>query len=571
MRDVAVPPAPGAQSLAPPPIAPTVARSDEPTELAPASSRGRVLALWCGVALYLGLRVLALVMAPELESDDSTGYLINAAIVRAYGVSGGHGLTPDFTPFYPVAIILAGLTKIDLVVAGRIVSLAFSLVLLGSVIGIGRRIASPKAVVAAVFLMAVSPMLVTLSVSVLSEPSYVGTIYLGLWLFLRQVREPRVAWGALLGLIFGLAFLNRIEGLLFLGAIPLLQLIERLVTGRRDRRSLGAVARWSAAYVLVFLVAVAPHVVWVSKQMGSFAINGRQAWSLLDSKFDGGDREKLLYGLDYSPKLENLAYMWGHPEERAKLVARTSPVVYVKLAARNVDVIYRDHLGELVGPGVVAFALLGLVALARRKLVFPLVLIAGFVVTALVPPLLQTHILLRHLAVLAPILLLLAGEGIVALVTLTVPRRAPLANRALPAVLTALMVAVSVVPLRDAIGAPVNPEYDPASLAEPARIVREAQRELNRQVVLCDRSGYLGQLTGARPIVIPHTDLQGFVKYLALNRADLLFINYQHLGTRPFAADFSRATPPPGFTLLYRGMSAAGYRVELYRLNLAAQ
>ena len=55
------------------------------TAAEPSGARGRAAAmmLGCGVAIYIGLRVLTLVLAPQLEDDDSTGYLINAAVLRA--------------------------------------------------------------------------------------------------------------------------------------------------------------------------------------------------------------------------------------------------------------------------------------------------------------------------------------------------------------------------------------------------------------------------------------------------------------------------------------------------------
>ncbi|HEV8356827.1 MAG TPA: glycosyltransferase family 39 protein [Gemmatimonadales bacterium] len=529
--------------------------------------RAAVIALWSGIAIYVGLRVLALVLAPELEDDDSTGYLINAAVLRAgpaYSIP-----TPDFTPFYPASIVLVGLTRIDLALAARLVSLAFSLLLLVAVIGIGRRIASPMGVALGVLLLAISPSLVPLSVSVLSEPSYVGTVYLGLWLFLRQVDRPRVAWGAALGLIFGLAFLNRIEGLLFLAAIPVLQVAAAYLAEHRDRLPPANLVRWSAAYIFVFLLLAGPQVWWVSHRMGSFSINGRQTWALLDPRFDVRDRERLLNGLDYSPQQENLTYMWTHPEARAKLAAGKSPMVWVKLAVRNADLIYRGHSGYLVGPGAVALFLFGLVAVLRRGSRFPPVLIGGFLATALTAPLFQSNIHLRNLAVLTPLVLLLAGEGISYLAALVAPSGAGIARRLVPVALTGALVMVSVLPLRDSIGVPLNQQYEPASLVEPVRIIREIQdRELHRPAVLCDRTGYLGQASGAMPIfVIPYTDMPGFVRYLALNHVDLLYIDHRSLGTRPFAADFSGPTPPPGFTLLYRGGSPGGNRRELYRVN----
>ena len=563
--------APRAQPLSPlpAPVAPPEAAA-EPSD---AGGPSAVVVLWCGVAIYVGLRVLALVLAPQLEDDDSTGYLINAAILRLGGANGIQIPSPDFTPFYPASIVLVGLAGIDLALAARLVSLAFSVLLLVAVIGIGRRIASPMGTALGVLLLAISPSLVPLSVSVLSEPSYVGTVYLGLWLFLRQVDRPRVAWGAALGLIFGLAFLNRIEGLLFLGAIPVFQVAAAFLAGHRDRPPPASLVRWSAAYILVFLLLAAPQVWWVSHRMGSFAINGRQVWALVDPRFDVQNRERLLNGLDYSPQQENLTYIATHPEARAKLAHATSPLVYVKLAARNADSIYRGHSAYLLGPGAMALFLFGLVAVLRQGSRFPPVLIGGFLATALTAPLFQSNIHLRNLAPLTPLVLLLAGEGIVFLAALVVPGGARIARRLVPATVTAAMLAVAVKPLRDTIGVPLNTQYDPASLVEPVRIIREIQdRELHRPAVLCDRTGYLGQASGAMPIiVIPYTDLAGFERYLALNHADLLYLDHRELGTRPFAADFSGPTPPPGFTLLYRGVSSYGHRRELYRVNRSSQ
>ena len=535
-----------------------------------AGGRAAAMMLGCGVAIYIGLRVLTLVLAPQLEDDDSTGYLINAAVLRAgpaYKIP-----TPDFTPFYPASIVLAGMTGIDQVLAARLVSFAFSLLLLVAVIGIGRRIASPMGVSLGVLLLAVSPALVPLSVSVLSEPSYIGTVYFGLWLFWRQADRPRVAWGAALGLIFGLAFLNRIEGLLFLAAIPVLQVAAAFLAKRPDRPPPASIGRWSAAYVFVFLLLAVPQVWWVSHRMGSFAINGRQTWALLDPRFDLENRERLLNGLDYSPQQENLTYMWTHPEVRAKLATRKSPMVWVKLAARNADLIYRGHSGNLFGPGAVALFLFGFVAVVRRGRKFPPLLIGGFLVTALTAPLFQSNIHLRNLEVLAPIVLLLAGEGIPFLTALVAPSDARRTGRLVPAALTTAMVAVAVPPLRDTIGVPLNGQYEPAFLVEPVRIIREIQdRELHRPAVLCDRTGYLGQASGAMPIiVVPYTDMAGFVKYLALNHADLVYLDSKSLDTRPFAADFSEPTPPPGFTLLYRRVWPGGNWRALYRVHFSA-
>jgi hypothetical protein len=71
-------------------------------------------------------------------------------------------------------------------------------------------------------------------------------------------------------------------------------------------------------------------------------------------------------------------------------------------------------------------------------------------------------------------------------------------------------------------------------------------------------------------IVVPYTDLAGFVKYLGLNHADLVYLDSKALQGRPFEADFSGPTPPPGFTLLYRHVWPGGNWRALYRVHFSS-
>ena len=78
---------------------------------------------------------------------------------------------------------------------------------------------------ATVALLALNPTLVDLSRSVLTEGLYVAVVYGGLLLLL-LCRGAGSDWrhGAALGALFALAFLARTEGLVFLVAIPVIQL-----------------------------------------------------------------------------------------------------------------------------------------------------------------------------------------------------------------------------------------------------------------------------------------------------------------------------------------------------------
>lgn len=45
-------------------------------------------------------------------------------------------------------------------------------------------------------------------------------MYLGLWLFMSQYKDPVISKGSLLGITFAVAFLTSVEGLLYIGVIP---------------------------------------------------------------------------------------------------------------------------------------------------------------------------------------------------------------------------------------------------------------------------------------------------------------------------------------------------------------
>jgi hypothetical protein len=513
---------------------------------------------------YTAVRVRAWQLSTRLEDHDSISYLRNAELLRALDLERLASVNPDHTPFYPLFTALFSMPGWSTEFGARLCSLAFSLALFGALVGIGRRYLEPSATVTGLLLLAFTPVLVLLSVSVLSEPSYIATVYIGLWLFVIQYRSPSAWNGALLGIIFGLAFLNRIEGLVYLGVIPLLQTAHYLIT-RQTRYSPRRLGIWALAYGLAFILTVAPQVWRVSNHMGEFSINGRQVWSALLTPNDGRSVNERIRGLDHSASQTNLEYLHGDPEARRQLGASVGPMSYIKLAARNFDKLLREQLGGLVGPGVVVFFAFGLLGLYRSGSRFFVLVVLTFMSASLLAPLLQTNLLPRHLAVIAPIMALIAGDGILRVAYSVTAPGSRQARRGVAATLAGLVIAGWLMPLRDGMAAPANTEYDPETLVEPVRLVRDSQEEiLERPARVARRKAYLSYYAGADGIHLPYTDYSGLVRYLALNDVDFLFLEYAHLADYPFVAEFERGAAPPGFSLLHRGEGPAG-RVELFR------
>jgi hypothetical protein len=513
---------------------------------------------------YTAVRVRAWQLSTRLEDHDSTSYLTNAELIRALDVDRLASVNPDHTPFYPFFTALFSLPGWSTEFGARLCSLAFSLALFGALVAIGRRYLEPYAIITGLLLLAFTPVLVLLSVSVLSEPSYIGTVYIGLWLFVVQYRSPNAWTGALLGTAFGLTFLNRIEGLIYLGLIPLLQAAHYLFT-RQTKYSLHRLGKWVLAYGLAYVVIVAPQIWRVSSHMGEFSINGRQVWSALLTPNDGRAIQERLRGLDYSAGQTNLEYLQRDPEARRQLRASVSPMSHIKLAARNFDKLQREQLGNLVGPGVLVFFAFGLVGLYRSGSRFFVLVALTFIGASLLAPLLQTNLLLRHLAVIVPIMALIAGDGILRVAHSITPPGSRQARQIVAPALAGLVVAGWLMPLRDGMAAPTNNEYAPETLAEPVRLVRLSQEEiLGRPARVARAKAYLTYYAGADGLRLPYTDYSGLVRYLILNRVDFLFLEYAHIAEFPFVTEFQRGDPPPGFALLHRGIGPVG-RVELFR------
>jgi 4-amino-4-deoxy-L-arabinose transferase-like glycosyltransferase len=514
------------------------------------------------VGLYLVLRVLVLLRTVLFEDHDSLGYLRDLEAIRSWNL---HLLTPDSLPGYPAAAALVSMLGLGDVTAARLTSVLFSLLLLAALYGIGRRLAPGREVLVGLLFLSVSPFLVTLSIGVLAEPTYVALVYGGLWLFWTQYREPSWPRAALLGAVFSLAFLTRVEGLFYLALLPLLQ-AAALAVHARLRTHWRVLVPWSAAYATMFVLVAAPQIARVSSQMGEPALNGRQVWSALVSQGDGRTQEEKVYGLEYSPTEINLRFLQSQPDARRALTSEASVGLYGKRAVLTFDDIVRSRVGRIVGPVFFGFFLFGMLALYRRGHRLELGMILLFLGAALVGPLLQEPLLDRHLVVVVPIVLLLAGIGAVdAADRLASSDRGRSGFRM--ALIAAALVTV-VVPLREAFSPPMeNWEYSPARLAGPLAVLAAQDQPADRRPRILTRTGYIAHFSGADFVFMPHTDLDGLTRYMSAQYADYLFLEHKHVRGRAFFAAFLADEPPAGFERIYRGRDEWGDVLELYRFN----
>jgi hypothetical protein len=441
--------------------------------------------------------------------------------------------------------------------------------------GIGAKLVKPMELAFGLLLLAFSPVLISLSFAVLTEPSYIAVVYVGFWYFLRHYRNPKVITSAVLGFIFGLAFLNRTEGIVYLAVIPALQVIYFLWKGRTEQ-SFKSIIYSCLVFAFCFSCMAVPQIMSVSQKVGSFALNGRQIWTKYSGIADNKSRKEMVYGLDFSPSQTNMAYLTEHPDILRTLSKRKESVNYInsiKKLLQKIDNIYHNSFCEIVGPLGFMLLAFGFLALLQRQYHFELFVIVSFILLNLSFSIIPEYPKVRYMAIALPFIFLLEGVGIVYITnSLFKHNISSVLRRIFPFMILFTMLIFSAITLKSALLPPQeNREYSPAELKTPAKIVREiAKIELKRAPVVTAHKRYLSYYTDATHYYIPFSDYKGLMQYCYLNNVDFIYLKYKNLKNYPFIEKFLDNDIDSELQLLFSGTDAAGDKIELYKFNREA-
>jgi hypothetical protein len=310
--------------------------------------------------------------------------------------------------------------------------------------------------------------------------------------------------------------------------------------------------------------------------MGAFAINGRQVWTLLlHSPTVGSGYLEKIYGLHFDPAQVNMVYLKQNFGAAAALATEGGGVGdllqgYLRTTVVNLDDLYSTRLTALIGHLAMIFFAFGIMHLYRTGRRFEVVLILAFIACGLVAPLLH-NVVIRHIVVVAPIMLLVAGIGVVSVAEMLAGSQSKESHTAPTIVamaLTFLVVAAWALPIRAALTPPDrNREYSYAELKEPARIIKDSAGAFaHRKPRVMARRAYIAYLANAEFIIMPYADYAGLLRYSALNEVDFVFLNPE-AEQFPFFEKFASDSVNTHFKLVYRGEDADGAPVTLYRFH----
>jgi hypothetical protein len=532
-------------------------------------------ALFLGIFIvYVVLRLIAWQQTVLVEDHDSLVYLDQIKIFRTFDLEKIINMGGFTTQFYPFTAAFLTWPGWSAETSARLCSMFFSSLLFLSVLGIGSRIAEAKGTACGLIILTFSPILIPFSFSVLAEPSYVALIYTGFWVLWTQYENPKFWKAGLLGAIFGLAFLTRIEALLNLFTIPFLQGVF-IFLGQRKEGSLKRFVGWTTVFALSFSLLAGLQIWRVSQKFGYFAIDERQVWTVARGVLDGKSYEEQINGLNFSPSQINVDYIRSHSEVQAQFASNASIKEVVVKSAKtivfNLDDFYRNKLNILFGPLGLLFFSAGLFGLYKSGRPWDAFLVLTFIAFNLVGPLLY-QVQIRYIAIIAPLMMLVVGIGLVHVAgsVATLWKRQKATENTLCFLCLLILLAAWALPLYWFYTSPTtfNGEYSPDSLREPARIVKSiAEKELRRPPILSARKGYLIYYADAKPAALPYTDIQGLARFCELNGVDFLFLEHRLIHGYPFLGAFNGGSLPAGFVLLYQGTDAFGGKMELYRFK----
>src|SRR5690242_6896308 len=175
-----------------------------------------------------------------------------------------------FNPLFPWLIAAASLVTHNYEWAARLVSLVFGALLPLPVFGIASRLFNRQVGFVAAMLTMLHPLLVNLSFTVFSEGPYLTLLLLAVYVVIRAMNNPSLAWWSLVGAAFGCAYLLRAEAF---AAFLVAMLFALTATGG----GLGKRCKRAAIAIVIFLALALPEVIFIYRSTGKVALQGKGA------------------------------------------------------------------------------------------------------------------------------------------------------------------------------------------------------------------------------------------------------------------------------------------------------
>jgi len=374
-------------------------------------NRKEILLLLC---LFLMAMYLRLIPVMKTESivlfDNAFMAALGGELVHGHINDGLHGFYP---PFYPLMIGIFSLVIKDVALAARLICVVFGSLIIFPIFLLAKQLYNSKTAILSCFFVAIHPFMIYMSKGMHKEIIFVFLIILFFWINFLAFKKKSIGLFFIGGLIIGLSYLTKGEGLVYLVLFLLcnVYLIFRLSLGKKFLIK-------SITFILIGFLSVSFYYIWfLSKQEGKLTFSSRLTFALLHRG-------------NYMPRMERVAFGLidnGHstPQHIAQTLGRRyalpeglisyykkNIVNNLKETLRNIYRVFNYILPDFLPIFLITFITIHFLNLANKEvkierewyLLF-FVLFSLFVYTA---------IAIRHRRVFSclPILLIWSSRGI---------------------------------------------------------------------------------------------------------------------------------------------------------------
>ncbi len=417
--------------------------------------------------------------------------------------------------------------------AGQIVSLAAGMALIALVWALGRRLAGSAVGLVAAAITAVFPPLVHEAVSVHTESVYAALLCLVLLAGLRLVERPGIRWSALAGLLVGLMYLVRPEGILLVALLPWLAGVWLV-----RREPVGRVAGRAAAFTFAMLLLVVPYVVYLHQVTGAWVLSGKG----------------LSYRIAESPA-EFDAIAFGPARARPWRGVRAEAAAFAERYLRN---LFRQEgvIAESASLLALGLAAVGLAAATRWRARPAL---EGVALCAFVPLLFYPafEVVERWTEPYMAVLFVLSARGITWIArSARDPLRARFVGIALVGLLAARWGPQLAIPLR------YTPGFELVEQRDAGLWVRD---RFGPGATVMSRAPEIAYYARARWVALPYADTAGVMRAARAERVTFLVMDELHTRRlRPELLPLLDGPRPAGLTLAHQTDFFPGRRVRVF-------
>jgi 4-amino-4-deoxy-L-arabinose transferase-like glycosyltransferase len=234
--------------------------------------------------LAVGLRIVVSSRTDPVAFDSAV-YFEMAQLIREDAWK--TVLSYPYPPLFP--LLIAGLERIGVgtEAAGLFWSFGLNLAILMPLYFIARGLAGTRAALAALFLWAIHPYAVRLSARALSDAPTAFLVALALWSGLYALKARRLFWGVGAGMLSGLAYLARPEGLEAALVIAVLYVLSGTIASPSSSVSHRFFFRmaWVAAPLLGWALFASSYVANISTEAGAFTLSRKKSIQAMASSF----------------------------------------------------------------------------------------------------------------------------------------------------------------------------------------------------------------------------------------------------------------------------------------------